>query len=195
MVSDHGETTDLYVFHEEDGRLYAWDIIENFYALQGGLVVLREGGIFDDVWANGSRGFTDCAWRFNEDGGWEYIWYHCDCEEVEYFTGEDGVEYIRFKESLYLYEDGECVRELSKILQMLEGQDWSEAELVEGDEEFDEVYSALIDALPEAIGRFSFPKWADNAVEIPIWEAPGGRGWMSVEDPPENRRVFEYVGE
>ncbi len=105
------------------------------------------------------------------------------------------MEYIRSEVSLCFYENGECIRELNNIWQMPEGLDWSEAELVEGDEELDEVYSALIDALPEEIGSFSLPKWADNAVEIPIWEAPGGQGWMSVEDPPENRRKFEYVGE
>lgn len=191
----HRQSTDLYVFHEEDGKLYAWDKIENFVTTEGGLAILREGGIFEYFETNGDHSIDLCTWKFNEDGEMEYIWRHCDHEEVESFTGEDGMGYIRFKESMYLYEDGECIRELSNIWQMSEGQYWSEAELVEGDEEFDEVYSALIDALPEEIGKFFFPKWADNAVKIPIWEIPGGQGWASLEDSSKNYREFEYIGE
>lgn len=193
MLDDHGESTDLYVFHEKDGRLYAWDKIVNFFVRRGNPVILREGGIFDDIGASSANSIVHYTWRFNETGESEYIWRRY--ERVESFTEEDGMEYIQSEVLLCFYENGECIRELNNIWQMPEGQDWSEAELVEGDEELDEAYSALLDALPEEIGSFSLPKWADNAVEIPIWEVPGGQGWVSVEDLPENRREFEYVGE
>lgn len=194
MFETNGESTDLYVFHEEDGRLYAWDKKDNFFVMRGDPVILREGGIFEDIGASGGNSIVHYTWRFNGTGESEDIWRRY--ESVESFTEEDGMQYIRSEVSLCFYEDGECIRELNNIWQMPEGrQDWSGAELVEGDEELDEVYSALIDALPEEIGSFSLPKWADNAVEIPIWEVPGGQGWVSVEDLPENRREFEYVGE
>lgn len=193
MFDDHGESTDLYVFHEEDGKLYAWDKIVNFFVVRGDDVVLREGGIFEDLGSAGAQSIVHYTWRLTEHGE-EDIWVRY--EEVEDFTGEDGKGYIQSTVSLSFYEDGECVKELSNIWQMPEWQtDWGEAELVEGDEELDEVYSALIDGLPEEVARFSLPEWADDAVEIPIWEVPGGQGWISVEDPPGNYRKFEYVGE
>lgn len=194
IFDDYIEATTLYVFHEEEGKLYAWDKVDNFVVIRGNDVVLRDGGIFEDVRTIGNGKSANYTWRFNKNGEVEYIWYFR--EELDYVMGEDGTEYIRSNQSLLFYEDGECVKELSNIWQMPEWQqDWSEAELVEGDEDFDEIYSALIDDLPEEIGTFSFPRWADDAVEIPIWEVPGGQGWVSVEDPPENCRKFEYVGE
>lgn len=179
---------DLYVFHEDAGRLYAWDIVENFYT--GWCPwMLREGGIFE-YFGQGNR----LLWRFSETGEQEYIWTFS--RDINQFDGEDGEEYIRYEESLRLYEDGDCVRELGYVLLGLDSGDLDEAELVEGnEEEFDEVYSALIAALPKECRSLSTPGYEDNVVEIPIWEVPGGQGWVSVEDLPENRREFEYVGE
>ncbi len=181
---------DLYVFHEDAGRLYAWDIVEDFN-LGGVPWKLREGGVFE-YWGQGYR----ILWRFNEDGEQEDMW--ADSYHVNQFSGEDGKEYIRYEESLYLFEDGECVRELGYV--MLEpasgDSDETELELVEGnEEELYEVYSALTAALSEEFRYFLPIEHADNAVEIPIWEVPGGQGWVSVENLPENRREFEYVGE
>lgn len=194
MLDAHGESTDMYVFHEEDGRLYAWDKEENFFVMRGNDVILREGGIFECLVATSGHSSARYTWRFNADGENEYIWDFC--VEAVYTIEEEGTEYFVDEASLYLFEDGECVRELNYLQRKLEEEDWSEAEQVEGnEEEVREVYSALIDALPEEIGSFSLPKWADNAVEIPIWEVPGGQGWVSVENLPENRREFEYVGE
>lgn len=181
---------DLYVFHEDAGRLYAWDIVEDFN-LGGVPWKMREGGVFE-YWGQGYR----ILWRFNEDGEQEDMW--ADSYHVNQFSGEDGKEYIRYEESLYLYEDGECVRDLGYVMlePASEDPDEAELELVEGnEEELYEVYSALTAALSEEFQYFLPIEHADNAVEIPIWEVPGGQGWVSVEDLPENRREFEYVGE
>lgn len=175
---------DLYVFHEDAGRLYAWDIVESFYT--GWCPwILREGGIFEYL-GQGSQ----LLWRFNEDGEQEYMW--TSYYDANSFSGADAKEYIRYEESLRLYEDGECVRELGYALEVLASEDLEEAELVEGNrEEFDEVYDELFAALPRELRCLSSPEYEDNVRKIPIWEAPGGQGWVSVE----NFRQFEYIGE
>ncbi len=59
MLDDLGDATDLYVFHEDEGKLYVRDRKQYLLVMRGSPEMLREGGIFEEIGASSANSIVN----------------------------------------------------------------------------------------------------------------------------------------
>lgn len=152
---------DLYVFHEQDGRVYAWEVLENFFTMRVGEVYLLENGTFEFFGGYGQGHFFK---RYNADGEIEDVLnYYYNSYPYE---GEIQYDYV-----LTTYEQGVPTRELKYSMIAPADKLPDEGELSSGTREEQEECNRILDefcAKSERVRWFKFPQNEDDVEEIPL---------------------------
>ena len=166
IIMDVIDQGDLYVFHEDDGRLYAWEVMNDFYTPRIGTVYLLDDGIFESF---GGYGVGHYFRRYNEMGEVEDVlnyYYYSDYSGSK----EEGREYDY---ALTVYEQGMAVREL-RFSVMVYGEELppDEGELLSGTQEDREECIRIVDefmaGLSDRVRDFYYVMYEDNVVEVPL---------------------------
>lgn len=152
---------DLYVFHEQDGRVYAWEVLENFFTMRVGEVYLLENGTFEFFGGYGQGHFFK---RYNADREIEDVLnYYYNSYPYE---GEIQYDYV-----LTTYEQGVPTKELKYSMIAPADKLPDEGELSSGTREEQEECNRILDefcAQSERVRWFKFPQNEDDVEEISL---------------------------
>lgn len=160
IFMSHSDEGDLLVFENRDGKLYAWDIMENFFTMRVGSVYLRKDGTFEFFGGYGQGHFFK---RYNEQGKVETVldyYYYCT-------VLEDGDQ---FDYRLTQYEDGEVIKTIEYSIFAKGQDDPDKGELIKGTQEDKDECERILDeyfAQSERVREFHFVQYEDNVQEVP----------------------------
>ena len=170
---------DLYVFHEMDGKLYAWETWNNFPSMQQASIMYHGNGIFSQGGGGG------CIFgRYNAEGRIEYL--------VEFYSWAGG--YSEYG-NMTLYEDGVAVEEYAYDIRDKAPSQVTAEELAARD-----VCAAILDEAYERAGEgkdLGGIEWREDVKRIPLEELlsmPAGQpsapqGQQTEKEPREKETV------
>lgn len=160
IFMSHSDKGDLLVFENRDGKLYAWDIMENFFTMRVGSVYLRKDGTFEFFGGYGQGHFFK---RYNEQGRVETVLdYYYDCTVLE--NGD------QFDYKLTQYEKGEVIKTIEYSIFAKGQDDPDKGELIKGTQEDKDECERILDeyfAQSERVREFHFVQYEDNVQEVP----------------------------
>lgn len=152
---------DLYVFHEQDGRVYAWEALENFFTMRVGEVYLLGNGTFEFFGGYGQGHFFK---RYNADGEIEDV--------LNYYYNSYPYEgKIQYDYVLTTYEQGMPAKELKYSIIAPADKLPDEGELSLGTREEQEECNRILDefyAESERVRWFKFPQNEEDVEEISL---------------------------
>lgn len=152
---------DLYVFHEQDGKLYTWEVLKSFFTMRIGSAYLLKNGTFEFFGGYGQGHFFK---RYNEKGKVEDVLnYYYDC-----YPWEDA---LRYDYVLTTYEQGVSARELQYSIIAPADKSPDEGELLLGTKETQEECERILDEFyeeSERLREIQFPQYEERVEEIAL---------------------------
>ena len=179
LVQQDDTFGDLLVFHETDGKLYAWEAWEGFLAMQQASIMYHGNGIFSQGGGGG------CIFgRYNAEGRIEYV--------VEFYSWAG--EYSEYGD-MTLYEDGVAVKRYAYDIRDKEPSQVTAEELAARD-----ACAAILDEAYERAGEGEYLggiEWREDVKRIPLEELlsmPAGQpsapqGQQTEKEPQEKETV------
>lgn len=183
---------DLYVFHEQDGRLYVWEILEDFFTPRSGEVYLLKNGTFEFF---GGYGYGHFFKRYNAKGEVEDVLRY-------YYNSYPWEEEIRYDYAITIYEQGVSVKELQYSVLASAGESPGEDGLFLGTredmEECDRIMDEFFDESERILWFSKFPQYEDGVKKVSLDSILGRKDeadCFSADDSEENWEYLIQPGE
>jgi len=129
---------DLYVFHEENGSLKAWEVFEDFMWMRYGGYYLHENGMIE---GHSGYGVGHSFYKYTDAGELQtLLWDYYTSSRIE---GGD-----RYDNTLYIYENNVLVRQIDTAYTVEEGSE--ELVYVVGSKELQDEINSIVQELDES---------------------------------------------
>ncbi len=129
---------DLYVFHEENGSLKAWEVFEDFMWDRYGGYYLHENGMIE---GHSGYGVGHSFYKYSDAGELQTVLW-------DYYTHSDIEGGTRYDNTLYIYENNVLVRQLDTAYTVEEGSE--EIVYVVGSKELQDEINSIVQELDES---------------------------------------------
>lgn len=177
LVQQDDTFGDLLVFHETDGKLYAWEAWEGFLAMQQSSIMYHGNGVLSKGGGGG------CIFgRYNAVGRLEYL--------VEFYSW--GGQYSEYGD-VTVYEDGVAVKRYAYDI-----RDKDPSQVTEEERAARDACAAILDEAYERAGEGEYLggiEWREDVKRIPLEELlsmPAGQpsapqGQQTEKEPQEKK--------
>ncbi len=128
----------LYVFHEENGNLKAWEVFEDFMWMRYGGYYLHENGMIE---GHSGYGVGHSFYKYSDEGELQTLLW-------DYYTHYDIEGGIRYDNTLYIYENNVLVRQLDTAYTVKDGSE--ELVYVVGSKEIQDEINSIVQELEES---------------------------------------------
>lgn len=159
ILMSHADEGDLLVLESRDGRLYAWDLMEDFFTMRIGSVYLLKDGTFEFFGGYGQGHYFK---RYSEQGKVVFVLnYYYDSTVLE--NGS------QFNYKLTQYEDGKVIKTIEYSIFAKGQDDPHEGELIKGTQEDKTECERILEeyfAQSERVREFTFVQYEDNVQEV-----------------------------
>ena len=143
---------DLYVFHEENGSLKAWEVFEDFMWDRYGGYYLHENGMIE---GHSGYGVGHSFYKYTDAGELQTVlWDYYTSSRIE---GGD-----RYDNTLYIYENNVLVRQIDTAYTVEEGSE--ELVYVVGSKELQDEINSIVQELDESspvVREIHKARWED----------------------------------
>ena len=143
---------DLYVFHEENGSLKAWEVFEDFMWDRYGGYYLHENGMIE---GHSGYGVGHSFYKYTDAGELQTVlWDYYTSSRIE---GGD-----RYDNTLYIYENNVLVRQIDTAYTVEEGSE--ELVYVVGSKELQDEINSIVQELDESspvVREIHMARWED----------------------------------
>ena len=142
----------LYVFHEENGSLKAWEVFEDFMWMRYGGYYLHENGMIE---GHSGYGVGHSFYKYTDAGELQtLLWDYYTSSRIE---GGD-----RYDNTLYIYENNVLVRQIDTAYTVEEGSE--ELVYVVGSKELQDEINSIVQELDESspvVREIHRARWED----------------------------------
>ncbi len=143
---------DLYVFHEENGGLKAWEVFEDFMWDRYGGYYLHENGMIE---GHSGYGVGHSFYKYSDTGELQTLLW-------DYYTNSRIEGGDRYDNTLYIYENNILVRQLDTAYTVEEGSE--ELVYVVGSKELQDEINSIVQELDESspvVREIHMARWED----------------------------------
>lgn len=146
------EDGNLYVFHEENGNLKAWEVFEDFMWMRYGGYYLHQNGMIE---GHSGYGVGHSFYKYSDAGELQTVLWN-------YYTHSDIEGGTRYDNTLYIYENNVLVRQLDTAYTVEEGSE--EVVYVVGNKELQDEINSIVQELDESspvVREIHIARWED----------------------------------